>query len=887
MKSNIRKQLPVWFLLLLLIGVLPLAGCGGGGGCGPGEVLDWCGGGYYCCSPAGGSTCCLGPYYSSLTEIPSPDLTYATLEGPVDFGTSWLKVNIPEEGDSLIVPVKGKIAMMGGVCSSHLDCNLEVVLLELTPLDKAYTTSKGHTVKDMFVRNVNTWKGVRLANTNLIAMDLQNQLALEATVDGDEHGRVLNPNAHFEGQLFYASVRAKGGGMGLVQNNKLMITGEFTDGTVYAEFAVNMWLADCQPTVTADVACTPNIETDCLECYDSLVFSSEFTLLGNLQSDQDLCEAMLAADPHTVCWAEETGEDVTPTTFHCATETLPPASNKVETAKHLDFRWVDAHGFLMSDQYEFVIDYSPAFPVDLTVTNKWGRTVSDELTSHGCTWNVRLKPTYHICLKSYHSSYLGAEPDGAAQAKRPWASAWETWKLIDIDGGQLESGDRVHLLGRHGRYLVAESGGAANADRSWAREWETWELIDGNGGQLQSGDPIHLLGFHGNYLVAEPDGAANANRPWAEAWETWTFIAEDLPQWRTVRAINCGGEAAGSFETDTGFMGGATWRSGALVDTTGTLKAAPGQVYQTERHGTDFTYQIGGLRADQEFIVRLHFAEIFFYGVGQRVFDVLINGVLVLDDYDIFERAGTRDRSVIEEFRVSAAAGGIDVQFVGMVDNAMCSAIELLTSSDEPVAWWGFDETSGTVAYDAMGSNHATVHGAMWTEGHLGGALWFDGIDDMVTTPVVLDQTKDSPGATLCAWVYPESYAYDEDASWWGLRHVVGSDDGGHDWSMLCNSDGRWLVFTGEGGRDTGFTVDLDQWQFIAAVFEPGSGVTFHKNSDKAVVPFIGYDTSTNSFAVGDNPGPWPAFFAGKIDDVQIYEGALSDETVKSRAMGE
>jgi hypothetical protein len=42
-----------------------------------------------------------------------------------------------------------------------------------------------------------------------------------------------------------------------------------------------------------------------------------------------------------------------------------------------------------------------------------------------------------------------------------------------------------------------------------------------------------------------------------------------------------------------------------------------------------------------------------------------------------------------------------------------------------PIAWWHFDETSGTTAHDSVGSNHGTVHGATWTPGKVKGALHF------------------------------------------------------------------------------------------------------------------------------------------------------------------
>ena len=50
------------------------------------------------------------------------------------------------------------------------------------------------------------------------------------------------------------------------------------------------------------------------------------------------------------------------------------------------------------------------------------------------------------------------------------------------------------------------------------------------------------------------------------------------------------------------------------------------------------------------------------------------------------------------------------------------------------VGWWKFDETSGTVAYDSSGNgNHGTLtNGPTWTDGKIGGAINFDGINDYI-----------------------------------------------------------------------------------------------------------------------------------------------------------
>ena len=65
------------------------------------------------------------------------------------------------------------------------------------------------------------------------------------------------------------------------------------------------------------------------------------------------------------------------------------------------------------------------------------------------------------------------------------------------------------------------------------------------------------------------------------------------------------------------------------------------------------------------------------------------------------------------------------------------------------VAYWRFDEGSGTTVHDFVGANHGTIYGATWTDGISGNALSFDG-DDYVELPDI--DIVPSP-FTICAWV--------------------------------------------------------------------------------------------------------------------------------------
>ena len=133
---------------------------------------------------------------------------------------------------------------------------------------------------------------------------------------------------------------------------------------------------------------------------------------------------------------------------------------------------------------------------------------------------------------------------------------------------------------------------------------------------------------------------------------------------------------------NTYFSGGKTFSNNTAIS--GTEDDA---LYQTERYGGEgnatFSYNIPVSGSDGPYTVDLLFAEIFQGvqnnngGAGDRVFDVEIEGNLVLNDYDIFADVGPAT-AVVKTFAGLGDANGngtLDIVFDASVDNAKVSAI--------------------------------------------------------------------------------------------------------------------------------------------------------------------------------------------------------------------
>lgn len=144
--------------------------------------------------------------------------------------------------------------------------------------------------------------------------------------------------------------------------------------------------------------------------------------------------------------------------------------------------------------------------------------------------------------------------------------------------------------------------------------------------------------------------------------------------------VNTGGSTVGSYIADTGFSGGSLYTTTSNVDTSGVTNAAPEAVYKSVRYG-NFTYTLPNQTPNTNYILRMHFNELYWNSVGSRVFDVSVNGTQVLNDYDILDEAGGKNKAVVEEIPVTAnSSGNLVVQFSTVVDNAMVNGLEVVAA---------------------------------------------------------------------------------------------------------------------------------------------------------------------------------------------------------------
>jgi hypothetical protein len=179
--------------------------------------------------------------------------------------------------------------------------------------------------------------------------------------------------------------------------------------------------------------------------------------------------------------------------------------------------------------------------------------------------------------------------------------------------------------------------------------------------------------------------------------------------------VSAGGAANGSWSVDEDYSGGTTDSSTAAVNTLFDSRPAPQSVYQHYRYGA-MTYTLPGLTANASYIVDLHFAETYFTSVGDREFNVLINGTQVLTNFDIFAATGGKNMAIVKTFAATAnSSGQIVIQFtVGAANNPQINGIEILPTSTLFTSGGIYTLTSKTSGLNLDNEGSTTASNDVW-----------------------------------------------------------------------------------------------------------------------------------------------------------------------------
>jgi hypothetical protein len=202
------------------------------------------------------------------------------------------------------------------------------------------------------------------------------------------------------------------------------------------------------------------------------------------------------------------------------------------------------------------------------------------------------------------------------------------------------------------------------------------------------------------------------------------------------------------------------------------------------------------------------------------------------------------------------------------------------------IAYWGLNEATGAIAYDSVNNHNGTLHGdPIWqpNNGQVAGALEFDGVDDYIATDFVLNPT-DGPFSAFI-WIKGGEPG----------QVIISQADGigtGQTWLGTTASDGNLMTGLVSPPIGRNITKPLvsesiitdGQWHHVGFIWDGSyrflyvDGTAVAKDTNILTQPLM---PSNGDLYIGAGKNlEAGTFFFGLIDDVRIYNKALSAEEI-------
>lgn len=225
---------------------------------------------------------------------------------------------------------------------------------------------------------------------------------------------------------------------------------------------------------------------------------------------------------------------------------------------------------------------------------------------------------------------------------------------------------------------------------------------------------------------------------------------------------------------------------------------------------------------------------------------------------------------------------GLLMWLVLLVVSFMITGVVRAAEESGLCGYWNFDESKGNTAGDSSGNNNdARIYGATWVKGKFGYALQFDGIDDYVDCGS--DESLNITGAiTIEAWVKPTKFG--------ALQVIISTgnsyDMKDHQYSLHFRRENKFMFARGDETKfDNLYSAmhDSSAWHHVVGV-DDGAELRLFVDGEKVdtkpktVTPTPNvYKLKIGGYKIGGY------YFQGLIDEVKIYNRALSDEEIRSQ----
>ncbi len=199
------------------------------------------------------------------------------------------------------------------------------------------------------------------------------------------------------------------------------------------------------------------------------------------------------------------------------------------------------------------------------------------------------------------------------------------------------------------------------------------------------------------------------------------------------------------------------------------------------------------------------------------------------------------------------------------------------------IGYWSFDEGTSTIAHDFSGFGQNGTLTNMeshtdWINGKRGKALDFDGVNEYVTIPDTQGRLNVSTTVTISMWV--------KDSTWDDGDLLSKAADSYAFWSHV----GTGMRFGRQGGSENQWAIgpfpQAGRWVHIVGVSNGSNALLYY---DGVLVATSGASMGTlnngGAIAIGAGVGTGDdGYVSAQIDDVRIYNRALSQDEIKALA---
>ncbi len=219
---------------------------------------------------------------------------------------------------------------------------------------------------------------------------------------------------------------------------------------------------------------------------------------------------------------------------------------------------------------------------------------------------------------------------------------------------------------------------------------------------------------------------------------------------------------------------------------------------------------------------------------------------------------------------------------------AICLLAAGVAQAADPnlVGWWKLNEGSGSIAYDSSGNNNTgtLVGNPLWVPGQISGALEFRGSQYVNCGSNSVLQIQNEISVTC--WIKIDEFQN----SW---ETIISKGDDSYRLSRSATT-GNAVHFgingttaEGWGWFDGTVVVTDNQWHHVAGIYDGAQGMIYVDGVLDRAVPSTGQINASNfDFLIGENAQASNRNLNGVVDDVRIYNRALTERELVSVIAG-